>query len=76
MLIAAACAGQGVALLPRFLIGDLLDSGALRVLSDLSVQSPGAYYFAYPEDKSNEAALTKFRLWLTGAQSGLSHPGV
>lgn len=75
MLIAAACAGQGVALLPRFLIGDLLDSGALRVLSDLSVQSPGAYYFAYPEDKSNEAALTKFRLWLTGAQSGLSHPG-
>ncbi len=75
MLIAAACAGQGVALLPRFLIDDLLDSGALRVLSDLSVQSPGAYYFAYPEDQSNEAALTKFRLWLTGAQSGLSHPG-
>lgn len=76
MLIAAACAGQGVALLPRFLIDELLANGALQVLSDLSVQSPGAYYFAYPEDKSNEIALTRFRLWLLSNKSGLSNPVV
>jgi len=64
MLIAAACAGQGVALLPRFLIGDHLKSGALVVLSERSIRSPGAYYFAYPEDKSADPSLMKFRTWL------------
>jgi len=64
MLIAAACAGQGVALLPRFLIDGHLKSGALVVLSERSVQSRGAYYFAYPEDKSGEPSLMKFRTWL------------
>ncbi|VCU71726.1 Glycine cleavage system transcriptional activator [Pigmentiphaga humi] len=64
MLISAACAGQGVALLPRFLIGDQLRSGKLKVLADLPVRSEGAYYFAYPEEKAGDALLTEFRAWL------------
>lgn len=64
MLIAAACAGQGVALLPRFLIDEHLSSGALIVLSERSVRSSGAYYFAYPEEKCADPSLTKFRTWL------------
>ncbi|NYE26263.1 LysR substrate-binding domain-containing protein [Pigmentiphaga litoralis] len=64
MLISAACAGQGVALLPRFLIADQLRSGKLKVLSDVSVRSEGAYYFSYPEDKADEPHLTFFRAWL------------
>lgn len=64
MLISAACAGQGIALLPRFLIADQLRSGKLKVLSDLSVHSDGAYYFSYPEDKVSEPNLTFFRAWL------------
>ncbi|MDX3904615.1 MAG: LysR substrate-binding domain-containing protein [Pigmentiphaga sp.] len=64
MLISAACAGMGVALLPRFLIGDQLRSGKLKVLSNLPVRSEGAYYFAYPEEKATDPTLTNFRAWL------------
>lgn len=71
MLIAAVCAGQGVALLPRFLIDEPLRNHGMRILSEQSVRSPGAYYFACPEQKSNEVSLVKFRSWLLGS-SGLS----
>lgn len=64
MLISAACSGHGVALLPRFLIADQLRSGKLKVLSDLSVRSEGAYYFSYPEEKTAEPNLLHFRAWL------------
>ncbi|WP_028605197.1 LysR substrate-binding domain-containing protein [Ottowia thiooxydans] len=64
MLISAACAGQGIALLPPFLIEAQLRSGELRVLSDVSVRSPGAYYFCYPEDSATEPHLIAFRHWL------------
>lgn len=64
MVISAACSGQGVALLPRFLIADQLRSGRLKVLSNLSVRSEGAYYFAYPDEKSGDEQLSAFRAWL------------
>mgnify|MGYP001337992794 FL=1 len=64
MLISAACAGLGVALLPRFLIADQLRSGKLKVLSDLPVRSEGAYYFAYPVEKAADPVLMAFRSWL------------
>lgn len=72
MLIAAACASQGVALLPRFLVDDLLQGGALQVLSRLSVRSQGAYYFACPEEKRNEEPLMKFRSWLVNSRDEFS----
>lgn len=71
MLISAACAGLGVALLPRFLIGDQLRSGKLRVLSDLEVRSEGAYYFAYPEEKAADPVLADFRAWLQAQSESL-----
>lgn len=64
MLIGAARAGQGIALVPTFLVDDLLTSGELRRVSDVPVHSSGAYHFAYPEDKADEPHLTRFRAWL------------
>jgi len=64
MLISAACAGQGVALLPEFLIEAELASGLLKILTQSSVRSEGAYYFSYPEARANEPLLAVFRVWL------------
>jgi LysR family transcriptional regulator, glycine cleavage system transcriptional activator len=64
MLIGAACAGQGLALLPRFLIEASLQRGELAIVSDVSVRSEGAYYFAFPEEKAGEPQLQLFRAWL------------
>ena len=64
MVIGAAVAGQGLALLPRFLIESPLQRGELRIISDVSVRSEGSYYFAYPEEKAGEPQLELFRHWL------------
>lgn len=64
MVIAAACAGQGLALVPRFLIEPQLASGELQVISPLTLRSEGLYYFAYPEEKVAEPHLAHFRHWL------------
>ena len=64
LLIAAACAGLGLALLPRFLIEPQLRRRELKVVSDISLRSDGAYYFAYPEEKAGEPQLQAFRDWL------------
>ena len=66
LLIAAACAGLGLALLPRFLIEAPLRRGELKVISPVPVKSDGAYYFAYPEEKAGEPHLQLFRSWLQG----------
>jgi DNA-binding transcriptional LysR family regulator len=64
MLIEAACANQGVALLPRFLIEAPLQRGDLRIVSDASLRSEGSYYFSFPEEKAGEPQLELFRAWL------------
>jgi DNA-binding transcriptional LysR family regulator len=64
MLIEAACANQGVALLPRFLIEAPLQRGDLRIVSDVSVRSEGSYYFSFPEEKAGEPQLELFRTWM------------
>ena len=64
MLISAACAGLGVALLPEFLISDELRSGRLKLVSSLTLKSVGAYYFATPEEKADNPLLATFRSWL------------
>ena len=63
-LISAACAGLGVALLPYFLIVEQLESGKLKILSDQSLASVGAYYFACPEERAENPLLVTFRTWL------------
>lgn len=64
MVIGAACAGQGLALLPRFLIDAPLHRGELQIVCDLSLRSEGSYYFAFPEEKAGEPQLQLFRGWL------------
>lgn len=66
LLIAAACAGLGLALLPRFLIEAPLRRGELKVISSVPLVSEGAYYFACPEEKAGELHLQLFRSWLQG----------
>lgn len=64
MVISAACAGQGLALVPRFLIDVPLQRAELKIVSDISVRSEGSYYFAYPEEKAGEPQIQLFRQWL------------
>jgi LysR family glycine cleavage system transcriptional activator len=64
MVVEAACAGLGVALVPRFLVEGPLQEGRLRIVSDISLRDEGSYYFAYPEEKAGEPQLEFFRSWL------------
>jgi DNA-binding transcriptional LysR family regulator len=75
-LISAASSGLGVALLPEFLISDQLQSRKLRILSGLTLKSIGSYYFACPEEKSENPLLSSFRTWLLSqARTSVgSHP--
>ncbi|HET8746995.1 MAG TPA: LysR substrate-binding domain-containing protein [Ramlibacter sp.] len=64
MVIGAVSAGQGLALLPPFLIEEQLARGDLRIVSDVTTRSEGSYYFAFPEEKAGEPQLRLFRDWL------------
>lgn len=56
MLIAAAVAGLGAAILPSYLIEAELSSGALAPIGPVTGSSQGAYYIATPTGQQNEAA--------------------
>lgn len=75
MVIQAAIAGLGLAVLPRFLIQEELASKRLVVAIDRPVKSAYAYYLVYPERKSDLRRVTAFRDWLveqcTSADAGL-----
>jgi DNA-binding transcriptional LysR family regulator len=64
LLISAACAGLGIALIPRFLIFKELQSKELTVAFDLPIESNNAYYLVYPEENSSNSDLNHFRAWL------------
>ena len=64
MVIQAAVAGLGLALLPRFLIQEELASGRLIVAVDRPVTSEYAYYLVHPERKAALRRVTVFRDWL------------
>jgi len=66
MVIQAAIAGVGLALLPQFLIQDELASGRLVVAIDRPVTSEYAYYLVYPERKADIPRVAVFRDWLLG----------
>jgi LysR family glycine cleavage system transcriptional activator len=66
MLAEAAIHGRGIALLPRLLIDDELERGALVQVVRHEYLSDRSYYLTYPERKSGNAALTTFRNWLEG----------
>jgi len=60
----AAIHGQGLALIPRFLIEDDLRQGRLVELVKHDFVSDRRYYFIYPEQKSDNTVLALFRAWL------------
>ncbi len=64
MVIQAAIAGLGLAVLPRFLIQDELASGRLVVAIDRPVRSEHAYYLVHPERKADLHRVAVFRDWL------------
>ncbi|MDR5796468.1 LysR family transcriptional regulator [Caballeronia sp. LZ008] len=67
MLVEAAKAGLGVALIPRFLIAHELRSGELVRPCDLSLPNDKGYYLVYPEHKQNSSLISTFERWLISA---------
>lgn len=64
MIIEAATAGLGVALLPIYLIETELESGALQVIFDKPLLTPNSYYVVIPEGKKDAVSANAFRDWL------------
>lgn len=64
MLVEAARAGLGVALVPRFFVLAETSSGALLIPNQHFLRSKRAYYLVYPEHKAQSASLVTFREWL------------
>ena len=65
IVIQAAVAGIGMALLPIFLIQSELERSELVIIQDIPLQSGNsAYYLVAPTDKSDYAPVVAFRNWL------------
>jgi DNA-binding transcriptional LysR family regulator len=57
MLVEAARAGMGVALVPRFLVQQEISSGNLVMPCELPLPSDNAYYLVYPPDGSRRRRI-------------------
>jgi LysR family glycine cleavage system transcriptional activator len=66
MVIQAALAGLGMAVLPLFLVQEELASGRLVVAIDQPVTSRNAYYLVHPSSKNDAYPVQVFRDWLLG----------
>lgn len=64
MCIRAAQAGCGVALVPRFMVGEELREGKLAVAWDHRQPSAGAYFVAYAEHAAEVPKIRSFVQWL------------
>lgn len=69
MVIEAATAGLGFALLPRYLIEKELDEGQLQVVFDLPMTTENSYYFVMPEGKLEHPLANRFYDWIAGKVS-------
>jgi LysR family transcriptional regulator, glycine cleavage system transcriptional activator len=63
-LIRAVMAGMGLALVPRCLVQDDVNSGLVSAPLDDGYTDDSGYYLVYPEAKANLVPLTHFRQWL------------
>lgn len=66
MVIEAAIAGLGFALLPRYLIEHELTIGRLVVVFDRPMKTENSYYLVVPEGKMENRAGLAFRHWIMG----------
>lgn len=64
MLVEAARASLGVALVPRFFVLKEIVSGELVMPCPQAMHSARGYYLVYPESKCSSAALQTFMHWL------------
>ncbi|HEY8596191.1 MAG TPA: transcriptional regulator GcvA [Devosiaceae bacterium] len=64
MIIEAAIAGLGVALLPSFLIADEIRKGTLVEPLPVRVAGPGAYYLVTSAAKAELPRVRTFRTWI------------
>jgi DNA-binding transcriptional LysR family regulator len=64
MLVEAARAGLGVALVPRFFVLSEIASGELIIPSEHVLHNPRSYYLVYPENKLGSPSLQVFCQWL------------
>ncbi len=64
LVIRAAIAGQGLALIPRDLVVSELDAGLLETVADIGFASPNAYWFTRPLDRPSRPTLDAFETWL------------
>lgn len=64
MVIDAACAGIGAALVPRLYIQDKLRSGELVIPIDISIRGLKQYCLIYPDHKEVSSAVKLFVEWL------------
>lgn len=64
MLLAAAQAGLGMALIPRFLVRSLADAGQLVIPFERGLSVRESYFFSYPEHAERSDALLAFEAWL------------
>ena len=74
MVLEAAIADLGVAVLPDFAVVDELRRGTVvEAFADTRVRTGKAYWLAYPERRATLPALRRFRAWLL-AQHGRPEP--
>ncbi|WP_176136512.1 LysR substrate-binding domain-containing protein [Paraburkholderia atlantica] len=66
MLISAAAAGLGIALVPRFFVDTQLQQFGLVIPFDGPAVADAAYYLVYPTELSHGKPLANFREWLLG----------
>jgi LysR family glycine cleavage system transcriptional activator len=64
MVLQAAVAELGVALVPKILVRQEVASGELVELFDHPFIDSKAYYLAYPRERANYPPLVAFRDWL------------
>ncbi|WP_429130942.1 LysR substrate-binding domain-containing protein [Ensifer sp. 4252] len=64
LAIEAAISGQGVVVVPEFLVGPDLSSGALVAPLHSDVMQPGGWYLTHLERRGNEKAIRKFLQWI------------
>ncbi|MCA1408500.1 LysR family transcriptional regulator [Ensifer sp. IC3342] len=71
MVIRAALAGQGMALIPRGLIVDDLAAGRLVNPGGFGYRSDYRYWFAKPQDIAPSASMQTFEKWLMAEAEGM-----
>lgn len=66
MIIEAAVAGLGYALVPRYLIEQELADGRLRIIIDRPMKTDNAYFLVLPEGRMKKPASLDFCNWMLG----------